>query len=781
MCDLKWPELSSFDPTSVMPPFKSNSTPKRSESIRTNGTNKEFRNRHELVLQAMSSAKEAYDAEFERNQENPPPTKTEPSATNGAKPAGAVVSQEPANISSTPSSAPLMPGKPNTKPPLAPINTDVKRARVGPDAIVPERKGTDDIEAANTVQFSPATAAYRDLLTGDVVEIDQEGNAATPTQHPTIKAPVSVCRQAPLPEEELDSLPSGLNAAANFLSDRNRIFPDERDGDEDDDEEVSWSNDVSAHVSGFAVASSKRNADFHALFRQVPEDDYLIKSYGCALSRDLLLHGRMYISEAHLGFHSNIFGWVTEILVPFSEIVSIEKRNTAFVIPNAIMVATLQHKYLFNSLVSRDLTYSMLVNIWRLSRPQPLTPEIRSELSQVNAEEPESSDPSKAKLDQLRSSLTHARNVIRKQNEANSSRSDSSHNTEEDDYNDEKENDDPAAGHIPTECACGRNNQHYSSVLFDHTYDVPMKTLFGLFYKTDFMEKFWRDNQNLKEVHISDWAEGKSETPGALASREVTYIKPLNGSVGPKQTRCNITEEELHLDFNDYCTTLMTTRTPDVPNGNTFSIKTRTCFMWGKNSNTRIVVTCATEWKGRSMLRSIIDKASIDGQRQYYADLNKELSRQTSRIGGGTENEQNAAEENAEEENKEDAKETAEEQRQETKEAWSPSSIVKSILEIRPSVLFLGSLIFVLILSHVWMYVAGPSSYTRDPGDPHRLTRRNAAQSASNGQSTQKTTPVMVENELQVAMQALERSRRITARLESDVEELQALLSGFNS
>ena len=117
---------------------------------------------------------------------------------------------------------------------------------------------------------------------------------------------------------------------------------------------------MSGQVTGFAVASSKRNADFHALFPTLPEDDYLIETYTCAVNRDLLIQGRMYVSEAHLAFHSNIFGWVTSIVVPFAEIVSIEKRNTAYLIPNAISVRTLHARYLFSSLVSRDLTYSQL-------------------------------------------------------------------------------------------------------------------------------------------------------------------------------------------------------------------------------------------------------------------------------------------------------------------------------------------------------------------------------------------------------------------------------------
>lgn len=33
-------------------------------------------------------------------------------------------------------------------------------------------------------------------------------------------------------------------------------------------------------VTGFAVASSRRNADFHELFRSIPEGDYLIEG-GC--------------------------------------------------------------------------------------------------------------------------------------------------------------------------------------------------------------------------------------------------------------------------------------------------------------------------------------------------------------------------------------------------------------------------------------------------------------------------------------------------------------------
>jgi len=52
---------------------------------------------------------------------------------------------------------------------------------------------------------------------------------------------------------------------------------EEVDDDSDDDELLAELNDGDIPVTGFAVASNKRNADFHELFRTIPEGDYLIE------------------------------------------------------------------------------------------------------------------------------------------------------------------------------------------------------------------------------------------------------------------------------------------------------------------------------------------------------------------------------------------------------------------------------------------------------------------------------------------------------------------------
>lgn len=59
----------------------------------------------------------------------------------------------------------------------------------------------------------------------------------------------------------------------------------------------------------------------------------------------------------------------TQLVVPFSEVISIEKRMTAYVIPNAITVKTLHVHHTFASFLSRDTTYALIVDIWSKSHP----------------------------------------------------------------------------------------------------------------------------------------------------------------------------------------------------------------------------------------------------------------------------------------------------------------------------------------------------------------------------------------------------------------------------
>ncbi|KAF9544547.1 hypothetical protein EC957_011856 [Mortierella hygrophila] len=129
-------------------------------------------------------------------------------------------------------------------------------------------------------------------------------------------------------------------------------------------------DDSFSHIS-FLYANEKRFGDFHSHFRTVPDDEKLIEDYGCALQKEILVQGRLYISENHVCFNANIFGWVTTLVIAFSEITAIEKRLTAFVIPNAIGIVTTTNTkgHFFASFLSRDAAHDLLMAAWRKSFP----------------------------------------------------------------------------------------------------------------------------------------------------------------------------------------------------------------------------------------------------------------------------------------------------------------------------------------------------------------------------------------------------------------------------
>lgn len=108
-----------------------------------------------------------------------------------------------------------------------------------------------------------------------------------------------------------------------------------------------------------------RCEDFKKLFKEVPDDDRLIVDYSSAIQKDILVHGRLYVSQNYLCFHANIIVYETKLVLKWKEITSIVKDKTARVIPNAISVFTETEKYFFTSFTARDKTYMMLFRVWQ--------------------------------------------------------------------------------------------------------------------------------------------------------------------------------------------------------------------------------------------------------------------------------------------------------------------------------------------------------------------------------------------------------------------------------
>lgn len=108
-----------------------------------------------------------------------------------------------------------------------------------------------------------------------------------------------------------------------------------------------------------------RSEDFKRIFKDVPDDERLVVDYSCALQREILVHGRLYVSQNYVCFYANIFMWETLVSLRWKDVTSITKEKTALVIPNAILISTVNDKFFFTSFGARDKTYLMLFRVWQ--------------------------------------------------------------------------------------------------------------------------------------------------------------------------------------------------------------------------------------------------------------------------------------------------------------------------------------------------------------------------------------------------------------------------------
>ncbi|KAK0894868.1 hypothetical protein LTR02_012076 [Friedmanniomyces endolithicus] len=413
--------------------------------------------------------------------------------------------------------------------------------------------------------------------------------------------------------------------------------------------------------SGSVRTSSKRNKDFHQLFRSVPEDDYLIEDYSAALQKDILLHGRLYVSEGHVCFSSNILGWVRNLVIGFDEIASVEKKSTAMIFPNAIVIQTLQARSTFASFVARDSTYELIIGIWKISHPN-LKSSLngvalddagtgdKTEVANPEAFEEDSADGGDDEVydedeDDDVGSFTDAGTII---SAAGSEAGDVplSRKTSAQPVNSIVQTNGVqvkglesveavVAGavasadfpgpttHAPTECA--DVSDHYDRPLTDMIIAAPLGKVYSLMYgpaSGAFMRKWLIDDQKSRELNMIDDKIGLDNEHRTMT---FDYIKPLNAPVGPRQTKCITTVNLIAFDLEKAVTIDCSTATPDVPSGSVFTTKTRYCLMWGPGNTTRVIVNCTIEWTGKSWLKGPIEKGANDGQTEYVRSITAAL------------------------------------------------------------------------------------------------------------------------------------------------------------
>ncbi|KAJ3145309.1 hypothetical protein HDU89_007166 [Geranomyces variabilis] len=120
-----------------------------------------------------------------------------------------------------------------------------------------------------------------------------------------------------------------------------------------------------------AAGGSVSTRDIKKFIKAFPEvsahdEEHLEAIYSCALDREGLWHGKMFLTSQHLCFSGTHFTKSAKIILSYPEITGVEKKNSGGMFPNALrMTVDPDRKYVFTAFLKRDSAYADIMNLWR--------------------------------------------------------------------------------------------------------------------------------------------------------------------------------------------------------------------------------------------------------------------------------------------------------------------------------------------------------------------------------------------------------------------------------
>ena len=438
----------------------------------------------------------------------------------------------------------------------------------------------------------------------------------------------------------------------------------------------SWSR-LNSAVKWLRPSNKSRNEDFTRLFgSEVPDSAVVVDDYSCALQRDILAHGRLYVTQEHFCFYANIFGWETFLVLACKDILAIAREKTAHVIPNAIKITArceqpspspqngelrgtpgVKH-YFFTSFVSRETSFQVLMKVWQNvligshMTPQHLRSYVcrqwghKSDVDEagspfrraISASAVSSNGtymPGDGGSEALTRSLTSVdlmgveHDDSHADSHADSPPSGSASEDDQENGNDDEGKDIPDGEWQEEECGC---KSHLGKVYLDKIVKTKPSTLFKtLFTPTTFICDFYKERL-VFAVDMEKWTTKEpSEDSDGGQYRTVSYKMPLNIPMGPKFAS---TTEKQHMLAQSIVPKVYIVQTDvtssGVPMGNVFSTCVRACITRAKEPGTsRLVVTAGVIFQKSllSMMKRVIEREALAGMTKHYTAMSAAIDK----------------------------------------------------------------------------------------------------------------------------------------------------------
>ncbi|XP_037314686.2 GRAM domain-containing protein 2B-like isoform X2 [Pungitius pungitius] len=102
----------------------------------------------------------------------------------------------------------------------------------------------------------------------------------------------------------------------------------------------------------------KHRKSFYKHFQEVPAGESLLHTFTCALQKEVLYQGRLFVSENHVCFYSSVLLKDTKVVIPASSVMEVKKHSSAL---SVLSILTADgEKYSFMSMRRLEVCYRLL-------------------------------------------------------------------------------------------------------------------------------------------------------------------------------------------------------------------------------------------------------------------------------------------------------------------------------------------------------------------------------------------------------------------------------------
>ncbi|KAL6104402.1 uncharacterized protein ACO6RY_14141 [Pungitius sinensis] len=102
----------------------------------------------------------------------------------------------------------------------------------------------------------------------------------------------------------------------------------------------------------------KHRKSFYKQFQEVPAGESLLHTFTCALQKEVLYQGRLFVSENYVCFYSSVLLKDTKVVIPASSVMEVKKHSSAL---SVLSILTADgEKYSFMSLRRLEVCYRLL-------------------------------------------------------------------------------------------------------------------------------------------------------------------------------------------------------------------------------------------------------------------------------------------------------------------------------------------------------------------------------------------------------------------------------------